>query len=101
MLTAAEKRFFQSRKKGEAEKVDEECGEVIYFSKRKIVLVAKLIAILLSVVILLLPVFMLSVITMNRKIATTLVLIFVLTFAILMSLFADAKAEIVFISTCA
>lgn len=60
-----------------------------------------LIAISLSVAILLLPVFLLSLVAMARTVATCLVLIFVLAFAMLMSLFAGAKAETVFLSTCA
>jgi ABC-type protease/lipase transport system fused ATPase/permease subunit len=78
-----------------------EADEVVLFSTKRIIIVAKLIAVLISVVILLLPVFMLSIVPMKRKIATTLVLIFVLIFGLLMSLFAGAKARTVFVSSCA
>jgi len=93
------------RPEGNTEEGDDDTGEpsgrVIFFSSDKILLVGKMIAILLSVTILLLPVFLLSLVRMDTKVATTVVLVFVLAFVVMMSLLAGAKAEGVFISACA
>ncbi|KIM98467.1 hypothetical protein OIDMADRAFT_181832, partial [Oidiodendron maius Zn] len=75
--------------------------DIFLFSKARILLLAKLIAVLISVISLLLPVFLLAVVPMERKVATTLVLIFVLAFALLLSLFVGANAKAVFLASCA
>jgi hypothetical protein len=50
---------------------------------------------------LLAPVLLLSLVSMQRKLATTVVIVFVLAFAVLMSALAGAKVEVIFLSTCA
>jgi len=58
-------------------------------------------AILIPVTMLLAPVLLLSLVSMQRKLATTVVIVFVLAFAVLMSALAGAKVEVIFLSTCA
>jgi hypothetical protein len=75
--------------------------DIFFFSKTRILVLAKLIAVLISVVLLLLPVFLLAVVPMQRKVATTLVLIFVLAFAFFLSLLMGENAKAVFVASCA
>jgi hypothetical protein len=58
-----------------------------------------MIAICLAVAILLIPIFLLFLTEMSRKASSVMVLLFVLAFAISMSLMG-AKAESVFVGTC-
>ncbi|PMD40347.1 hypothetical protein L207DRAFT_565827 [Hyaloscypha variabilis F] len=72
------------------------------FSALRIPRLAKFVfAILIPVTMLLAPVLLLSLISMQRKLATTVVIVFVLAFAVLMSALAGAKVEVIFLSTCA
>jgi len=58
-------------------------------------------AILIPVTMLLGLVLLLYLVSMQRKPATTVVIVFVLAFAVLMSALAGAKVEVIFLSTCA
>jgi uncharacterized RDD family membrane protein YckC len=73
---------------------------VYFFSSEKVSLVAKIMAVCVAVTILLIPVFLLFLTQMTRNMTSVMILIFVLAFATLMSLFTGARAESVFISTC-
>jgi hypothetical protein len=74
--------------------------EVHFFCRSRIVLVGKLIAVCIAVTILLIPIFVLYLTEMGRKEVSAMVLVFVLMFAMLTSLFTDAAVEIVFVGTC-
>ncbi|KIN08807.1 hypothetical protein OIDMADRAFT_23563 [Oidiodendron maius Zn] len=74
--------------------------QIVYlFSNDKISLFAQMIAICLVVAILLIPIFLLFLTEMSRKTTSVMVLVFVLAFAVSMSLMG-AKAESVFVGTC-
>lgn len=64
-------------------------------------LIKFILAILIPIGMLLLPVLLLALVSMERREATTVVIVFVLAFALLMAGLAGAKAEVVFLSTCA
>ena len=74
--------------------------EVYYFSRERIILAAKLLAVSVEVTALLMPVFLLALVEMTMVVTLITVLLFVLAFAALMSLSTGAKAENVFIGTC-
>jgi hypothetical protein len=76
-------------------------GDVHFFSEKSIALAAKLIAVIIACAILLVPVLILSLKSLSEKAAAIMVLVFVLTFAVVMSLFSKAKLESLFIGTCA
>jgi hypothetical protein len=74
--------------------------KVYYFSGDKIVILARLMAVCVAVMILLIPVFLLYLTDMSRKTTSIMVLAFVLAFATLMSVFTGARIESVFVGTC-
>jgi hypothetical protein len=74
--------------------------DVYSFSRSKIVVVGRLIAVCVAVTVLLIPIFLLYLTQMSRGAVAGMVLAFVLAFAALMSLFTGAGAEVVFIGTC-
>jgi len=73
---------------------------VYFFSRSKIILVGKIIAICLAVTILLIPIFLLYLTDLSRGEVAGMVLAFVLMFAMLMSLFTGAGVEVVFVGSC-
>lgn len=58
-------------------------------------------AVCVAVTIVLIPVFLLFLTKMSRKVTSAMVLVFVLGFATLMSVFTGARVESVFVATCA
>ncbi|KAH8751027.1 hypothetical protein BGZ57DRAFT_959075 [Hyaloscypha finlandica] len=80
---------------------DENTSKEIFSALRIPKLAKFFFAILIPVTMLLVPVLLLSLVSMQRKLATTVVIVFVLAFAVLMSALAGAKVEVIFLSTCA
>jgi hypothetical protein len=74
--------------------------EVYFFSGTRIALVANLIGVCIAVTTLLIPVFLLYLTEMSRKMISVMVLVFVVAFATFMSLFTGAGIESVFVGTC-
>jgi hypothetical protein len=74
--------------------------DVYSFSRSKIAVVGRLIAVCVAVTALLIPIFLLYLTQMSRSAVAGMVLAFVLAFVVLMSLFTDAGAEVMFIGTC-
>jgi hypothetical protein len=74
---------------------------VHFFSSAKIAFVGRLAAVCVAVTILLIPIFLLYLTSMSRGAVSGMVLAFVLTFAMLVSLLTSAGVETVFVGTCA
>ena len=74
---------------------------VYFFSGAKIAILARIMAVCVAVTILLIPVFLLYLTNMTRKMTSVMVLMFVLAFTTLMCVFTGAKIESIFIGTCA
>jgi hypothetical protein len=74
--------------------------EVFFFSNARIAIAAKLMAVCVAVTLLLIPVFLLYLTDMSRKTTSVTVLLFVIAFAILISIFSGARVENVFVGTC-
>ncbi|CAG8971913.1 hypothetical protein HYALB_00007829 [Hymenoscyphus albidus] len=70
------------------------------FSRTKAVIVAKVLALIITFTILLMPVMLLYLKPMSNAARARMVLVFVLAFATLMSLFLKARVEVLFIGTC-
>jgi len=77
---------------------------VYTFSRTKAAIVAKIVALIVALIVaftvLIIPVILLYLTQMSNGARAGMVLIFVPTFAILMSLFLMARVEAVFIGTC-
>jgi len=76
-------------------------NEVFFFSEARIALAARLLSVCVAATVLMIPVFLLYLTTMGRKVTSIMVLLFVLAFAAIISLLTDAKMETVFVGTCA
>ncbi|KAH8589330.1 hypothetical protein B0O99DRAFT_336721 [Bisporella sp. PMI_857] len=74
---------------------------VYFFSTDKIARVGKIMAVCMAVTIVLIPVFLLFLTELSKKATSIMVLVFVLSFAALMSLLTGARVENVFAATCA
>ncbi|KAF8850126.1 hypothetical protein BDZ45DRAFT_207642 [Acephala macrosclerotiorum] len=74
--------------------------QVQFFSSAKLALFAKFLTICVAITILLIPIFLLSLVEMSKVVTLIVVLIFVLTFATLMSLLTAAGPESIFVGTC-
>ena len=75
--------------------------EVHFFSKQKVRVAARILAVTLASAVLLIPVLVLSLVDMSQKAASVVVLVFVMTFVACMSLFSGARLESLFVGTCA
>ncbi|KAN0095720.1 hypothetical protein V8E51_016431 [Hyaloscypha variabilis] len=97
--------YIRNRKKRNEEILsnneDENTSKDMFSALRTPRLAKFVFAILIPVTMLLAPVLLLSLVSMQRKLATTVVIVFVLAFAVLMSALAGAKVEVIFLSTCA
>ncbi|KAH7395481.1 hypothetical protein BKA64DRAFT_60032 [Cadophora sp. MPI-SDFR-AT-0126] len=91
-------RLMQSRKHDQG---STQVNEVFFFSESRIALAAKLLSVCVAVTVLMIPVFLLYLTKMDPKAISIIVLMFVLAFATIVSLFTDAKMETVFVGTCA
>ena len=76
-------------------------SEVFFFSEARITLAVRLLSVCVAATVLMIPVFLLHLTNMNREATSVMVLIFVLVFAAIISLFTDAKMETIFVGTCA
>ena len=70
------------------------------FSRTKVAIFAKVLALIVAFTVLIIPVILLYLTQMSNGARAGMVLIFVPAFAILMSLFLRARVEAVFIGTC-
>lgn len=73
---------------------------VYFFSRDRIAFVARLMALCIVVTILLIPIFLFSLLDLSREITLIIVMVFVLLFAAVVSLFAGASMEMMLIGTC-
>ncbi|KAH7317967.1 hypothetical protein BKA65DRAFT_557385 [Rhexocercosporidium sp. MPI-PUGE-AT-0058] len=89
--------FMQSSKRSQATGGN----EVFVFSEARIAFAARLLSVCVAATVLMIPVFLLHPTNMSSKATSVMVLMFVLTFATIISLFTDAKMETVFVGTCA
>ena len=75
-------------------------GGIYTFSRTKAAIVAIIMALIVAFTVLIIPVILLYLTQMSNGARAGMVLVFVPTFAILMSLFLMARVEAVFIGTC-
>lgn len=75
-------------------------SQVHFFSRGKIALLSKILALCVVASVLLIPMFLFTLITFSGAMEAVIVLLFVLTFAVVLSLFTTASVESLFVGTC-
>jgi len=94
-------RYQKQKIVGESTKARRTLGSEVYtFSRVKVAILAKVLALTVAFMILMIPILLLYLAEMSDGARAGLILVFVPAFAILMSLFLKARVEAVFIGTC-